>query len=114
MRLNSLFGLFANAGAMRKQHLLPAPLSMHARLHACRLKHENIIITSQRPRHAYRFDPASGTFVEDPGSATAPLGSGYSLCQLAWMGDAVTVGKDGTLAVVEGTVMERFAAQGVE
>lgn len=98
---------------MHKQHPCTPPYK-HACLPACRLKHENIIITSQRPRHAYRFDPASGAFVEDPCSAAAPLGSGYSLCQLAWMGDAATVGKDGALAVVEGTVMERFAAQGVE
>lgn len=38
------------------------------------------------------------------------LGSGYSLCQLAWLGDAFFVSKDGELSMIMGkTLLERFA-----
>lgn len=84
-------------------------LDMHRRL-----RHENIILTVQPLRHAYRFNPSSGTFLEDASSTAAPLGSGYSLCQLAWLGDAVSVNKEGAVTTLESTVMERFATQGVE
>eukprot|EP00198_Chlamydomonas_reinhardtii_P001742 XP_001691078.1 predicted protein [Chlamydomonas reinhardtii] len=74
------------------------------------LKPENLILTAQRKRCGYRYDREAQAFLEDPASPAAVLGSGYSLCQLAWLGDAFFVSKDGELSMIMGkTLLERFA-----
>ncbi|KAG2452561.1 hypothetical protein HYH02_002798 [Chlamydomonas schloesseri] len=74
------------------------------------LKPENLILTAQRKRCGYRYDREAQAFLEDPASPAAVLGSGYSLCQLAWLGDAFYVSKDGELNMLMGkTLLERFA-----
>ncbi|KAG2445998.1 hypothetical protein HXX76_000601 [Chlamydomonas incerta] len=75
------------------------------------LKPENLILTAQRKRCGYRYDREAQAFLEDPASPAAVLGSGYSLCQLAWLGDAFYVSREGELSMLMGkTLLERFAA----
>ncbi|KAG2494492.1 hypothetical protein HYH03_007261 [Edaphochlamys debaryana] len=79
------------------------------------LKPENLILTAQRKRCGYRYDPDHATFLEDPSTPAMVLGSGYSLCQLAWLGDAFSVSAEGELQMLMGrTLLERFADAGAE
>ena len=78
------------------------------------LKLENIVVTVQRKRHAYRYHKASHAFHEDPSTPAAVMGSGFALCQMAWLGDAFVVTPEGTLEGLKQTVLERFAERGVE
>jgi hypothetical protein len=77
---------------------------------ARRLKPENLILTAQRKRFGYRYHREEQAFLEDPSTAAAVLGSGFSLCQLAWLGDAFYVSDSGELVMLMGqTLLERFA-----
>ncbi|EFJ50592.1 hypothetical protein VOLCADRAFT_116765 [Volvox carteri f. nagariensis] len=79
------------------------------------LKPENLILTAQRKRCGYRYDRDAQAFLEDPSTPAQVLGSGYSLCQLAWLGDAFSVTREGELAMLMArTLLERFAEQRVE
>ncbi|GIL47589.1 hypothetical protein Vafri_4374 [Volvox africanus] len=85
------------------------------RTRAYGLKPENLILTAQRKRCGYRYDREAQAFLEDPSTPAQVLGSGYALCQLAWLGDAFSVTREGELAMLMGrTLLERFAEQRLE
>ncbi|GIL97914.1 hypothetical protein Vretimale_3488 [Volvox reticuliferus] len=85
------------------------------RTRAYGLKPENLVLTAQRKRCGYRYDQDAQAFLEDPSTPAQVLGSGYSLCQLAWLGDAFSVTREGELAMLMGrTLLERFSEQRLE
>ncbi|GLI58956.1 hypothetical protein VaNZ11_000674 [Volvox africanus] len=85
------------------------------RTRAYGLKPENLVLTAQRKRCGYRYDREAQAFLEDPSTPAQVLGSGYALCQLAWLGDAFSVTREGELAMLMGrTLLERFAEQRLE
>lgn len=74
------------------------------------LKPDRLILTAQRKRCGYRYDKEAQAFLEDPTTPPQVLGSGYALCQLAWLGDAFHVSPEGECVMLMGrTLLEQLA-----
>eukprot|EP00198_Chlamydomonas_reinhardtii_P001560 XP_001690896.1 predicted protein [Chlamydomonas reinhardtii] len=60
------------------------------------LKRENVMLVASPLHTGYRYNHEYKVFEKEySGGATAPLGSGYSMLQLTWAGEAFVVGPDG-------------------
>lgn len=79
-----------------------------------RLQPYNIVITVQRRRQGYCYDSSQRRFVVDETSPSVSLGTGYTLMQCNWVGEAAVMDKEGALVPLLGTVFEMLAERGVE
>ncbi|GLI58901.1 hypothetical protein VaNZ11_000682 [Volvox africanus] len=65
------------------------------------LKRENVILVASPLHSGYRFNHELKVFEKEYGSSVAPLGSGYSLLQITWAGEAFIVGPEGAPEVLD-------------
>ncbi|KXZ49931.1 hypothetical protein GPECTOR_19g382 [Gonium pectorale] len=59
------------------------------------LKRENVMLVASPLHTGYRYNHDFKVFEKEYGSSVAPLGSGYSMLQLTWAGEAFIVGAEG-------------------
>ena len=56
-----------------------------------RFQRENVLIVPERRSQGYEYDPSEQRFVKKLGTTPRPAGSGYSMMQLTWPGEAFTL-----------------------
>ncbi|GLC44162.1 hypothetical protein PLESTB_000901400 [Pleodorina starrii] len=78
------------------------------------LKRENVILVASPLHSGYRFNHELKVFEKEYGSSVAPLGSGYSLLQLTWGGEAFIVGPEGAPEVLEAPALTLLQERKVE
>lgn len=81
---------------------------MYARLRG------RLLLVQHTRHHGYAYSPHHNRFVPDPDSPLLPVGSGYSLMQLGWGAEALSVREDGELEVVVQPVMALLQSRGCE
>jgi len=78
------------------------------------LSRQNVLLVSQPKKPGYLYEQhADGGFVRQEGAHEQPAGSGYSMMQMAWTGEAFLIDEQGVPMQLPGTVLESLEARGV-